>query len=172
MAMSEKINCRCPDPYPEITCTAPNPHDVALIRPLYAGNLSELTAILQYCYQHTVLEKACPEASSAIAAIAAVEMHHLHLLSVALFTMGCQPKYANPNIHNWWNAGIICNEQNLCKVLLKNLKDETDAHSAYLAIACKVNNPTLAALLRRIAQDEKMHMDLFTNMINCHCRKK
>lgn len=167
----EKINCRSAEAYPEVIATCPNnQHDIAVFRPLYAGLNSELTAILQYGYQDLVLSGVCGEVASTIKSISMVEMHHLHLLGQAICILGGNPKYVNPQTECWWNASAVNYNGDLCKALLGNLKCETEAYQAYLQAAEKVKNPTLCALLRRIAADEKMHMELFTSMINCHCR--
>lgn len=166
----EKMVYKMADSYPEVTACCPNPRDVALLRPLYAGACGELTAILQYSYQHVVLEKCNDDISEILMQIAIVEMHHLELLAEAICALGGDPKYYNPESNNWWNAGAVNYEQCLCKALLCNLKGETDTHRAYMETACKVKTPCLAALLRRIAADEKCHMEIFTHLINCHCR--
>lgn len=167
----DKIICRMPEPYPEVTSCGKNEHDIACIRPLYAGNLGEITAIMQYVYQHVVLEKECDEVSEILMHISMVEMHHMEMLADAICTLGGNPKYWNPNANCMWSAGTVFFDNCMCKALLKNLQDETDAHKAYLATAKKVQNQSLAALLCRIAADEKLHMEIFTNLINCHCRK-
>ncbi|MEG1875172.1 MAG: ferritin-like domain-containing protein [Angelakisella sp.] len=167
----EKMICKASEPYPEVTCCGQNLHDVEIIRPLYSGNASEITAIMQYVYQHVVLEKCYSEVSEVLKSIAMVEMHHMGLLADAICAMGGNPQYLNPDIRSCWNASPVCYEQNVCKVLLKNLNDETSAHHSYLAAAEKVETPSLCALLRRIAADEKLHMEIITAMINCHCRK-
>lgn len=167
----EKHICRLPDPYPEIICSGNNPHDVQLLQPLYAGLNSELTAILQYGYQHIVLHNSCEEVAKLLSEISIVEMHHLELLAKAICAMGGNPRYVNPSIRSWWNAGAVNYDQNLCAALLANLKGETEACNAYRNTARQVKNTSLCALLNRIAADEKLHIDLFTQMINCHCRK-
>ena len=167
----EKHSYRLPEPYPEIICNGNNPHDVQLLLPLYAGNNSELTAILQYSYQHVVLANRCDEVAQALHDISIIEMHHLELLAQAICAMGGNPRYVNPNTRSWWNAGAVNYEQNLCGALLANLKAETEACNVYHATARQVKNASLCALLNRIAADEKLHIDIFTQLINCHCRK-
>lgn len=167
----EKVLYRAQEFYPEVASCPMNRHDLQIIAPLYAGNLSELSAILQYTYQNLVLREECSEVAETIKNISKVEMEHLHLLGCAIVAIGGNPKYVNPNTRSWWNASVVCYDRNMCEALLVNLRQETEAHHAYLAAAAKVNNPALAALLRCIAADEKVHMELFTKLINCHCRK-
>ncbi|MEG0854122.1 MAG: ferritin family protein [Angelakisella sp.] len=167
----DKMIYRGQETYPEIQACPRNEHNLQIICPLYSGTLSELSAIMQYNYQHLVLRARCNEVSEIIHEISMVEMHHLNLLGCAIIAMGGNPKYVNPNTKSFWNASVVCYDEELCKALLTNLTQETEAHQAYMAAAAKVNNPALAALLRRIAADEKIHMDIFTNMINRHCRK-
>lgn len=167
----EKIVYRAQETYPEVSACPMNQHDLQIICPLYAGTLSELTAIVQYNYQNLVLQEQCGEVADMVMHIARVEMEHMHLLGCAITAMGGNPRYVNPNVHGWWNGSVVCYERELCEALLVDLRQETEAHQAYLAACAKVNNPALAALLRCIAADEKVHMELFTKMINRHCRK-
>lgn len=168
----ERVLYRAQEIYPEVETCPLNRHDLQIISPLYAGTLSELSAILQYTYQNLVLREECGEVAETIKNISKVEMEHLHLLGCAITAIGGNPKYVNPNTRSWWNASVVCYDKDLCKALLVDLRQETEAHHAYLSAAAKVISPSLAALLRCIAADEKIHMELFTKMINCHCRKK
>lgn len=167
----DKTIFRAQESYPQVQPCPLNQHDLQIICPLYSGTLSELTAILQYSYQHLIIHEQCAEVAETIMGIAMVEMHHLDMLGCAIVALGGNPKYVNPNTRNWWNSSVVCYDKDLCDALLVDLKQETEAHQAYLTAATKVSNQTLAALLRCIAADEKVHMELFTCMINCHRRK-
>lgn len=166
------IQCRLSEPYPEIKAHPNDGHDIVFLRPLYSGASGELTAILQYCYQHFAVQSDCSEVLSLLMDIAKVEMWHLELLADAIRCLGGNPKFVEPSMRRWWNASFVSYERSLNKALLHSLKCETDACRDYLAAAEKVSNPTLAALLRRIAADEKLHIKLLTELIECHCRKK
>ena len=158
-------------PYPEVISTGDDMCDVKIIFPLYSGSCGELSAITQYVYQDFVLNDKYPDVSQCVMGISMVEMHHLHYIGEAIKTLGGDPKFVNPQNRKWWDAGLISYEKDLCKLLLIDLKEETQAYHDYMSAAKKVKNPTLAALLERIAMDEKLHMEIFTDMINNCCRK-
>lgn len=166
----EKVVYRANETYPEIKACQKNPHDLQIICPLYTGTLSELSAILQYSYQHFVLDCVCNEVAETIKNISMVEMSHMGMLGSAIVALGGTPKYVNPNTRCWWDSSVVGYDTDMCKALLLNLKQETEGYQAYLCAAAKVENQSLAALLRCIAADEKIHMELFTAMINRHCR--
>lgn len=166
----EKKLCRLQEPYPEITCNGKNPNDVRLLCLLYSGTASELSAILQYSYQHMVLECKCNDVSDTIMDIAIVEMMHLELLGDAICKLGGNPRYVNNNINNWWNASAVCYDDTLCKAIKRNIEDEHAAHKAYLETAEKVSNPSVCALLKRIAKDEKLHLEIFKAIYDTHCK--
>lgn len=169
--MDKKSFCS-PEQYPEVVCTSPCKHDIAILQPLYSGTHSELTAILKYSYQNTVLSDDWKEICDTLHGISIVEMHHLHMLAEAICKLGGDPRYVNPSTRSWWNAGAVNYSRELCKALLVNLRDETDTHRSYLEAARRVKNPSVAALLRRIALDERLHMEIFTKLINVNCRKR
>ena len=159
-------------PYPKvISMDGCDAHDVKLIFPLYSGVIGEFTAIAQYSYQHFVFDEKYPDVSDCIMGIGMVEMHHLQYLGEAIKKLGGDPKFVNPQKKYWWDGGLVYYNQDLCKALLADLKGETEAYHDYMETAKKVKNPTLAALLERIAMDEKLHMEIFTDMINNCCRK-
>lgn len=156
-------------PYPEVISTKSDPHDLKLIFPLYTGLDGELRAVTQYSYQHFVLEKLNPDIAATLIGIAIVEMRHLGYLGEAIKTLGGIPKYINPKTKNFWDASTVCYDQNIPKALENNIKIETYAYNSYLETAKKVCNPTLAALLERIAMDEKLHLEQFEHLLKQFC---
>ncbi|WP_071433805.1 ferritin-like domain-containing protein [Angelakisella massiliensis] len=156
-------------PYPEMENRCPNPKALTMLYPLYAGAASELSAIHQYTYQRLLC---CPdEVTETLGGIAAVEMHHLMMLGRLIRSFGGDPRFCQPSRRRWWDGGMVCYENRLCKLLLKDLSDEHNAVTAYLYTAQRIGHPCAAALLRRIAKDEEHHIILLTKLINQFCRK-
>lgn len=155
--------------YPEINFRCRDPQALALLYPLYAGAGSELTAILQYTYQHLIC---CPpQVADTLSGISMVEMHHLELLGQLIRSFGGDPRFCQPSRRQWWSGDMACYDNRLCKLLLKDLSDEHNAVTAYLFAAQRISQPCAAALLRRIAKDEEHHIILLSQLINQFCRK-
>ncbi len=165
-----KNQCKVDLPYPTVVSGGNDKRDIKLIYPLYSGSVSELTSILLYSFQHFVLDSDYPDVAEIVKQISIVEMHHLMYLGEAIKTLGGVPKYINTQKRDYWDAGAVNYTQDMCKALLVSLKAETQAYRDYIETAKKVCNPTLAALLERIAMDEKLHIEIFTDLINNCCK--
>lgn len=147
-----------------------NRQDLEMLQILYCSQYGEVTAIMQYLQQSFVFGYKYDEVANIIKHIAAVEMHHMELIGEAIVTLGGSAKYINIQEHQYWNGGMVSYSCNLCKELMANLKSETEAYKTYLNFAERTQNYSLKALYKRIAMDEKLHIDIFTQLINNYCR--
>ena len=68
-------------PYPPIENIQPNKLYAAIVKNLYSGMVSEMTASTQYFYNSCVLRNCYEEAYEAFKRIMIVEMHHMEMLS-------------------------------------------------------------------------------------------
>ncbi len=147
-----------------------NRKDLEMLQILYCSQYGEVTAIMQYLQQYFVFDCKYDEVANIIKYIAAVEMHHMELIGEAIVALGGSAKYINIQEHQYWNGGMVSYSSNLCKELMGNLKAETEAYKTYLNFAERTQNYSLKALYKRIAMDEKLHIDIFTQLINKYCR--
>lgn len=160
-----EISYSAPQEYPVPERLCYNACDIRMLMELYSGADSELTAIMQYVYQETMLHSCHEDVAKALSEIAKVEMHHMQLLGMTIRRMGGNPQYIRPCQKQYWQAGLVNYTCDPCSMLLANLKGELDAVDAYLAVAKKLNNRCAAPLLERIAMDEKIHAEILQCMI-------
>lgn len=151
-------------PYPEIVASCPNEYIVKMLSNLYSGRNSELSAILQYAFQHSVLKQNNDEIAYILERISIVEMHHLELLANAIVAFGGLPCYEDGNGQTFCADGV-CYYTNLACILEKSLQDERDAVNAYIRTANCVQNVSLRALLLRLAEDEQIHADILNSLL-------
>jgi len=148
-------------PYPEVT-GVPDPATVALLKEDYAGAGGEITAILQYVYQQGRLDDD-PALANAILQIAIVEMMHLDMLGDAIVALGGKPSFDDG--HFYWDASKVDYAQDLKGMLQANIAAEKNAIETYEKHSALTENESVKALLARIAQDEQLHLQFFTEQL-------
>ena len=150
--------------YPEIVDAHPNEYYVRLLYNLRSSCESELTAILQYLFQHNVLENCNKELAHIIEEISIVEMHHMELLGEAIVAFGGKPCYINSQGENF-NSCCVAYFTDVRQILEKNIMDEENAIKAYRQTASCVQNESLRDLLLTIAEDECVHAKIFKELL-------
>ncbi len=144
-------------PYPKVDETTPDPETVALLKQDYAGSVSELTAIMQYLYQHS--RSANETFSNAMREIALFEMEHLDMLGSAIQALGGKPSFDDGRYY--WQAGKVNYADDYPAMLQANIDAESAAIANYQQHAAQTTNPQVRALLDRIIQDEQLHLKFF-----------
>ncbi|MGB9813939.1 MAG: manganese catalase family protein [Thermovenabulum sp.] len=127
----------------------------------YAGQSSELTAILQYTYQSIVVDN--NKVKNLLKKISIDEMGHLEGLGTAIWDSGFDPRFW---YMNYFNAKYVSYERDLEKILLKNIEDETFAAKRYREQAQNINDPKIKYMLLKFAKDEERHAMLFEKAYN------
>lgn len=156
-------------PYPNIDNVQPNRCDLAMTYDLYAGSISEYTAIAQYVYHHLYAQHAGLELlQREFLSIAIVEMHHLALLGGLILKLGGAPQFISPTKAGYtpWNSTLIDYGCGLKDMILLDIKSEQAAICDYTRGANCTCQEEISALLRRISQDEELHLKAFTNMLD------
>ena len=154
-------------PYPPLCVTEQNPEIARWLFPLYAGASGELTAISQYIYQSIVTGDTDPVLSDALECIAVTEMKHFSMLGKLIQMLGANPLLCSPSPHNRrcrpWSSAYLTYRQEPSRFLSENVCSEEEAAQAYEHAAACISDPHVSAVLRRIAQDELHHADIFRN---------
>lgn len=159
-------------PYPAVISKHRNPHDIKILMTLYSGTNGEITAVMEYIYQHFVLKATNREAADIFKEFSVKEMHHMELLADAICALGGDPKFFNHNIDRFWCANILSCDKRLGNIIMRNLTAERCGYAAYTAASEKVSNSTVAALLKRIAEDEKEHIIILNDLFDCCCKSR
>ena len=97
--------------------------------------------------------------------ISIVEMEHAQLLMDAIVEFGGIPKYINSK-NQPFTTSYLNYDLKLKDMLENNIADEQQAIKEYTMYANMVTNPSLKALLLRIAEDEKLHLQTFKSLQN------
>lgn len=151
-------------PYPKVEVEKPNDEYAKLIYEDYGGRVSELTAITQYVQQNVLLEKEYEEVSKDLLGIAEVEMHHLKILAEVLVALGAKPKYGayNGQQFKYWNGSMDRYADSLFSIIKHSIEDELAMVSQYQSHIESIEDKYIQAVLRRIVQDEEVHIGILT----------
>lgn len=152
------------DPYPEITAELRNQKDIRTLKALTFGRDGELTAILTYIFQHTVLPNDLGTLKEILRQIAIVEMKHYEALSEAVVKLGGTPTLTDGR-GNVWTGRNVSSITNPKRILETNAKGEREAIAAYNRAARETENESLSLLYKRIAEDEKLHLEIFEKLL-------
>lgn len=151
-------------PYPEIKVNAPNRQYALLLRDDYAGLVSEITAINQYLYHYFDNKEQYKEIALKLEKIAIVEMHHMEILAELITLLGEKPVYFSNN--TFWNGSFVDYGNNLLDQLYSDLQAELKAIENYNYHIKIIKDPNIKKILERIVIDEKIHVKIFTDLIN------
>lgn len=151
--------------YPEIEGAINSPKTVAVLKNLMAGNMGELTAVLQYFYQSSIARVVDEKIGEILEEISIVEMSHIELLSHAIVDFGGEPRYENSK-GQYYSANSIFYSSKLREMLDANILAEEKAIEEYKVAIKEVENPSLKNLFARIIDDEQLHLKIFTYLRN------
>ena len=164
--MNNAIQYASPAPYPPVQVCGQNP--------LYArqmlGNIgsanSEMSAVSLYLYNALVTECAYEEVSNCFYHINMVEMHHLKLYGELALRLG-----ADPRLWSWqnrqrvyWTPGYNQYPREIKALLTNAITGEKAAIRKYQCQADSIEDPHIAAILKRIILDEELHVEIFTGL--------
>lgn len=152
------------EPYPEITAGLRNQKDIRTLKVLAFGRDGELTAILTYIFQHTVLPNDLGTLKEILRQIAIVEMKHYEALSEAVVKLGGTPTLTDGK-GNVWTGRNVSSITNPKRILETNAKGEREAIAAYNRAARETENESLSLLYKRIVEDEKLHLEIFEKLL-------
>ena len=170
-------------PYPKIKVDKPNIEEALLILNSYAGEISENTASHLYLYQSFSLKEKNPKYSGILEKsfahaislrlpgilekISIVEMKHLELLAHAIQLLGLAPAYVaiKDNKLIPWNSSYVNYELNVEELLKFNIESEKKAIRQYEKLIDQLRNVSIQNLIKRIIQDEEIHITIFSSML-------
>lgn len=151
--------------YPPVKVCRQNPAYAKMMLDNVGGLNSEMTAVSLYFYNHLVLDE-YKDAAEAFKRISVVEMHHLAIfghLSMQLgedprlwTQCGCRKKYWSPSYNNY----PVC----ICPLLKNALSGELAAIRKYEAQCRCIEDKGITDCIRRIIEDEKIHVEIFEKL--------
>ncbi|HJD24540.1 MAG TPA: manganese catalase family protein [Firmicutes bacterium] len=156
-----------PGAYPPVAVERPYLPYARMLAQDLASPQSEMTAISQYMYQSWAAASRASELAHALRKIAQVEMHHLDILGRLIVLLGGDPRFQGVpnNRRSAWSGHCLDYAQALPAMLQSNIAAEQSARNTYLAQANMVRDSRLAAILRKLAADEDVHIGIFRDFL-------
>lgn len=158
--------CALSEPYPHLS-KGDDAESVRLLAENYSAAASEMTALAEYMYQHSVLLDADPETADLLECIGIAEMNHATLLAGAIAALGGDPAYyvCEKMQPRWW-SGEDANYARLRREIISHdIAAETTAAQQYRRHASYTENEQVRALLLRIARDEDYHAQTLSRIL-------
>lgn len=157
------------EPYPTSEDISPDAYSLRIISPAYASSQSELNAILQYIYHSFFFERAGHrDIADVLTGIAISEMHHLDLLGGSILALGATPVYAQyPSTgFNFYSAKYVAYSCTLKNMIEDDIIGERHAIAQYERMLKCLKNERVIAIITRILQDEKFHLQTLEKILN------
>lgn len=164
---NKKNPVAAPEPYPAVAVHTPNRRLVQLIQQDIAYSKGEMSAVCQYLYHHWMLNGSYPEMASTLLRIAEVEMRHLQILGELVRAAGGDPRFCcvQKNSCQCWSGNMIHYGGNVRQMLKWDLVSERDTADLYESQARFVKDENAAAILSRLAVDERLHCQILEHLL-------
>jgi len=165
--VEETFNPTLEIPYPKIEISNKDIDLGYKLLNVYAGRVSELSAINQYSFQSFYLNK-YKDLSNILMEISEVEMHHLKILADLICALGLIPYYVTYNCSYEaipWNADYVDYTTDYRNMLLSNINSEVTAIKDYNKLIYETNDPNIKDILKRIIMDEERHIEIFSELL-------
>lgn len=139
-----------------------------IISPAYSGRNSELTAILQYVYQHMIFDNLkYVYIAEQLEKILLEEMKHFELLGKTLLRLGVTPIYtAYPTIRdNYFTSRYVNYTTKPRQMLLSSIIGEQQAINTYKNMLNRLTNQEVKNVISYILMEEVKHLEVLNELI-------
>lgn len=156
------------DPYPPVEVAGKNRLYAGLMHMNLCAAHSELTAVMQYLYEGWVMDAAHEQAARDMHRIAMVEMHHLNIFAQLVRLLGGDPTYTVSfrRGRRVWEGTMVSPCKNFYHMMQSNLLAEQETIDRYRRQAAMIQDAGVSALLLRIIEDERMHVQIFRSYLD------
>ena len=161
--VEEILNSKRNIPYPKLMNIRQNINYTKLLYKSYSSADGELTAVLQYIYEHIELKR-YENFSKILLSIAIEEMYHLELIGELIKKLGGKPYFMDKECNMWSANNIKYNFRNVYSMLEYNIESEKKAIKEYEEAIKHTQNKSIQQLLERIILDEKTHLEIFNRL--------
>lgn len=168
-----EMKFRAEGPYPEVRAQGKNRRYGQAILSNVGGSVSEMGAVAQYLYGRFTQEGR-PEVAECLGKIAAVEMHHLSIFSTLAFQLGEDPRLwaSFRGGRRYWTPEYLHYPRRLDQVLRSGIEDERTAIRKYNQQILWIKDENVLANLRRIVEDEQVHIQVLTSLLESYCGRE
>ena len=166
MKRLKSFNCILNEPYPKIEVKGHNKELADRLSVLASGRDGELTAVLQYTYQHISLPPKFAYAADILECISVTEMKHFEILCKLINALGgdCRIGVCDRSRYVYWNGVCVDYSQNFVKILRNDIRSEKKAISSYNSFMDKCDDQKINTLIKRIIKDEEHHLELLYSL--------
>lgn len=151
-------------PYPKVTHIVPNKKQAQMLYEDFAGEFGELSAITQYIYEHINLKEQ-DDISRIMLEIAIMEMKHLDLVGEVIQKLGEKPIFQSSKQELWTAQNVRYDLDCLTETMKYNIETEKIAIQGYQRGIMYTNNRSLKMLLNRIILEERLHIEIFREIM-------
>lgn len=159
-------------PYPPVEVQECNPLYGRLMLDNIGGSNSEISAVTLYFYNNLVVNSH-DDISYIFHKVSIVEMHHLEIFGKLAFQLGENPRlwtYKNKSKKLfYWTPGYNKYPMELSSLLLNAINGECTTVEKYENQLKIIKDANIIANLKRIIEDEKLHIDIFQKLYKEYC---
>lgn len=160
---------QAPEPYPPVRVEARNARYGAAMLDNMSGNSSEMSAVSRYLYDQ-IVTAGMPEVAEAFRELSIVEMRHLHMFGTLACQLGMDPRLwsVRQGRRFWWTPEYLQYPRKLGPLLQCALQEEQAAVRKYENQLRWIRDGCIVELLKRILQDEQLHIALLSGLLNSY----
>lgn len=151
--------CSAGLPYPTIRVRK-DPEQANILLDLYAGAISEFTAVNSFRYQFLEAEPENPDFSRLLECVTLNEEFHVRTLARLIDRLGGDPKYYNSD-KEFWDGSLAIYGDGVRDRLESDIQAEKAIIQLYEDTVDKLTDPKVKRLVRRLGLDDVFHRDLF-----------
>ncbi len=155
-------------PWPPVQAAGNDPCCAAAMLDNAGGQISEMSAIGFYCF-HSLAASAWQEVTDAFRQICRDEMRHLEIFSTLAMQLGAEPRLWSPcgslsSRCRYWTPAYLTYHTGLDSILAAAMDEEERSRQKYLMQAAWIQDENVCDNLRRIAEDEILHLQILKGL--------
>lgn len=156
---------RAPEPYPEVRAGGRNHRYAHAMLSNMSGEISEQSAMSLYLYDRLVTA-GLPELSAVFQELALVELRHMEIFGLLAQQLGADPRLwcMRRGRQSWWSPADLQYTRKLGPLIHGAIRAEQLTIRKYEGQLRWIRDENVAANLRRILQDEQIHVQLLTQL--------
>lgn len=165
--MSSGIQAKTEQPYPPVRAGGKNPLYAGAMLSNVGGGNSEMSAVGQYFYNSLAAGERYGQIAAAFHSVAVVEMHHLAIFGQLALQFGADPRLweRRGGRYFWWTPAYLNYPREIGAMLRGAVESEKAAVRKYTLQARNIRDENAVANLKRILQDEELHIRIFQNLL-------
>lgn len=170
MKNAAAIPCQSTAPYPPVRVERLNLRYARAMLDNLGGNLSEMSAVSRYFYDHLATLR-YEQIADAFHRISIVEMHHLEIFGKLAMQLGEDPRLWAQcgNQKTYWSPAYNTYSGRLPELLNESIQKERGTIEKYLKQMEWIADPNIQENLMRIIEDERIHVEVLSHLCDTVC---